>query len=74
MVAMSVKVLFHRLEISFWDTFIPLMHKSPAVRFIVPRVYRLFHIPEFRQTVRISLLLTILGLILGFLLGVFSQI
>ncbi len=71
---MSVKVLFHRLEISFWDAFIPLMHKSPPVRFLVPRIYRLLHIPEFRQIIKLSLLLTILGLILGFLLGVFSQI
>ena len=71
---MSVKVLFHRLEISFWDAFIPLMHKSPLVRFLVPRILSLIHLPEFRQIVKLSLLLTILGLILGFLLGVFSQI
>ena len=59
---MRVKVLFHQLELSFWDAFIPLMHKSPPVRFFVPRIYRLLHIQEFRQTVKFTLALTILGL------------
>lgn len=69
---MSVKALFHQLELSFWGAFIPLMHKSPSVRFVVPRVYRLFHIQEFQKTVKLTLALTILGLILGFTLGALS--
>lgn len=71
---MSVKVLFHQLEISFWDAFIPLMHKSPPVRFVVSRIYRLLHIQEFQQTVKLTLALAILGLTLGFTLGVLSQL
>ncbi len=71
---MNVKFLFHQLELSFWDAFIPIMHKSAPVRFIVPRVYRLLHIQEFRQTVKFTLALTILGLSLGFTLGVLSQL
>ncbi len=70
---MSVKLLIHQLELNFWDAFIPLMHKSPPIRFIVPRVYRLLYSPEFRQTAKISLILTIAGLVLGFILGVLSQ-
>ncbi len=71
---MSAKVLLHQLELSFWDAFIPLMHKSPPVRFVVPRVYRLLHIKEFQKTVKLTLALTILGLILGFTLGALNQI
>jgi ABC-type sulfate transport system permease component len=71
---MSLKLLFQRLELSFWDVFIPLMHKSPPVRFIVPRVYRLIHSPEFRQTVKLSLAIAFFGLILGFIFGVLSQL
>lgn len=71
---MSVKGIFHQLELSFWNAFIPLMHRSPLIRFIVPRIYRLLHIQEFRQTLRLTLLLSILGLILGFTLGALSQI
>lgn len=71
---MDVKVLFHRLELNFWNAFIPLMHKSPPVRFIVPRVYRLLHMEEFRQMLKLSLLLTFLGLFLGFIWGVIGQL
>lgn len=71
---MRVKVLFHQLELGFWDTFIPIMHKSALVRFTVPRVYRLLHLQEFRQTVKFTLALTLLGLSLGFTLGVLSQL
>ncbi len=71
---MSVKVLFHQLELNFWDAFIPWMHKSPPVRFVVTRVYRLLHIEEFQKTVKLALALAILGLILGFTLGALSQI
>ena len=67
---MSVKVLLHQLEIGFWDTFIPLINKSPSIRYVAPRVYRLFHIKEFQDTVKLTLILTIVGLIVGFLLGV----
>ena len=71
---MSVKVFVQRLELSFWNAFIPLMHKSPPIRFMVPRVYCLLHTREFQQTVKLSLLLTILGLFLGFTLGTLSQL
>ena len=71
---MTVKVFFHQLEISFWDAFIPLMHKSPPVRFVVPRIYRLLHIREFQQTVKLTLALAFLGLTLGFTLGVLSHL
>jgi hypothetical protein len=71
---MSLKVLLHQLELGFWDTFIPLMNKSPSVRYIVPRVYRLLHIKEFQDTVKLTLVLSIVGLMLGFVLGALHQI
>jgi hypothetical protein len=71
---MSVKILLHRLEINFWDSIIPLMHKSPPVRFLVPRVYRWLHTKEVQQTAKLVMALTILGLIIGFALGSLSQI
>ena len=71
---MSVKVLLHRIELNFWDAFIPLMHKSQPVRFLVPRIYRWLHINEVRQTVKLALVLTILGLVIGFALGSLSLI
>jgi len=71
---MSVKVILHRLELNFWDTFISLMHKSPPIRFLVPRVYRWLHTKEVQQTAKLMTILTILGLIIGFALGSLSQI
>ena len=62
-----MKALLHQLELSFWDTFIPLMNKSPSVRYIVPRLYRLLHIKEFQDTLKYTVILTIVGLILGFI-------
>ena len=66
---MNVKVLLHQLELSFWDAFIPLMSKSSSVRYIVPRVYWLIHIKEFQDTVKLTLFLVMVGLLLGFVLG-----
>ena len=66
---MSVKPILHQLELSFWDAFIPLLNKSPLVRFFVPRFYRLLHTKEFQATVKYALILAIFGLILGFVLG-----
>lgn len=71
---MSLKTFLHQVELTFWDAFIPLMNKSPSVRFFVPRVYRLLHIKEFQDTVKYSFLLAIVGLILGFVLGALPQI
>ena len=71
---MSVKVLLHQLELGFWDTFIPLMNKSASVRYVVPRVYQLFHIEEFQDTIKYILILTVVGLVLGFALGVLRVI
>ena len=67
---MSVKVLLHQLELGFWETLIPLMNKSTSVRYVVPRVYRLIHIKEFQDTVKLTLILTSVGLTFGFVLGV----
>jgi hypothetical protein len=71
---MSVKLLLHRLELNFWDSFIPLMHKSPPVRFLVPRIYRWLHTKEVQQTAKLVMVLTVLGFIIGFVLGSLSQI
>jgi hypothetical protein len=71
---MSVKVLLHRLELNFWDSFIPLMHKSPLVRFLAPRIYCWLHTKEVQQTAKLVMILTVLGLIIGFVLGSLSQI
>jgi len=71
---MNVKSLLHQLELSFWDTSIHLMNKSASVRYVVPRVYRLIHIEEFQNTVKLTLILTFVGLVLGFMLGVLRPI
>lgn len=73
-VRMSVKPILHQLELSFWDVFIPLLNKSPLIRYLAPRVYRVIHLKEFQNTVKYSLILTIVGLMLGFILGALSQI
>jgi hypothetical protein len=67
---MRAKEILHQIELDFWDAFIPLMNKSAYLRFILPRLYRIFHSKEFQNTVKTTLLLSILGLILGFLFGV----
>ena len=61
-----------KLEIRFWDAFIPLMRKSATMRFLVPRLYRLFQMKEFYKLAGLMLVLTILGLITGFLIGALS--
>jgi len=71
---MSVKAILHNLELSFWDTFIPMMNKSESVRYIIPRIYRLLHIKEFQSTVKLTLVITILGLMIGFILGALPSI
>ena len=71
---MSAKPILHQIEISFWDVFIPFLNKSPLIRYLVPRVYRVLHLKEFQNTVKYALILTIIGLMLGFVLGALSQI
>ena len=66
---MGVKPILHQLELNFWDAIIPLLNKSPLVRFFVPRIYRLLHIKEFQDTIKYSMVLAIFGLLLGFILG-----
>ena len=68
------RIAVHKLEIRFWDAFIPLMRKSPTIRFFVPRIYRLFRIKEIHKTAGLILLLSILGMLAGFILGALSQI
>jgi hypothetical protein len=72
--AMTVKMLLHRMELTFWDTFIPIMDKSSFLRFALPRLYRLLHTEEFRNTVKYTILLSLFGLLLGFVIGAFTQI
>ena len=67
---MSAKSLLQKLELSFWDGFIPLMSKSPLVRYIVPRAYRMVLIKEFHDTVKCTIILIFLGFIIGFVLGI----
>jgi hypothetical protein len=71
---MRVKPILHQLELSFWDAIIPLLNKSPLIRYLAPRVYLMLHLKEFQNTVKYSLILTIIGLMFGFVLGAFSQI
>lgn len=71
---MPVKTILHRLELNFWDTLFPKMYKSRFLRFVLPRIYRLLHIKEFQDTVKYTFLISLLGLILGFVLGAFTQI
>ena len=71
---MYVKAFLHRLELSFWDAFIPLMNKSTSIRYLMPRLYWLIHIKEFQDTVKLTLFLSIVGLIFGFILGAWHQI
>ena len=71
---MSVKPILHQLELSFWDAFIPLLDKSSLIRYLAPRFYRLLHLKEFQDTVKYSLLLTVIGLMLGFVLGALSPL
>ena len=66
---MSVKGILHQLELSFWDKFILLMNRSRSVRYLAPRLYRLIHIKEFQDTMKLSLVLWVVGLILGFMLA-----
>jgi hypothetical protein len=71
---LSVKAILYQLELSFWDAFIPLMDRSPSARYLLPRVYRVLHIKEFQHTIKLTFLLSILGLLLGFVLGALPQI
>ena len=70
---MSVKPILHQLELSFWDAIIPLLNKSPLIRYLAPRVYRVLHLKEFQNTVKYSLVLTVLGFMLGFVFGALSH-
>jgi hypothetical protein len=66
---MSVKPFLHKIELNFWDVFIPYMSKSPLIRYLVPRVYRLFHTKEFQKNIKSTVVIVLTGLLLGFILG-----
>jgi hypothetical protein len=71
---MSVKIIFHQIEIGFWDVFVQMMHKSAFLRYLVPRIYRLFYSKEIHKMLIIAMVLMILGLTAGFVMGALSQI
>ena len=71
---MTVKPLFQKIEIGFWDFIILQMNRSAFLRFAIPRVYRLYHTGELRHNAKLLLVLAALGLATGFVLGVLSQV
>jgi hypothetical protein len=70
---MSVKVLLHQIEISFWDAIIPLMCQSRLVRFMAPCLYLILHNKERQKTLGLILAFATLGLTAGFIWGALSQ-
>lgn len=69
---MSTKPIFHRLELNFWNYIIPLIEESTLVGFTLTRTYNLFESGVFVRLIVPLTLSALLGLAVGFLLGVVS--
>jgi hypothetical protein len=66
--------ILQQLELRFWHFIIPLIRESTTTQFILPKMY-----PLIRHNVFVSFLIpaifsALLGLSIGFLLGVISPI
>jgi hypothetical protein len=67
---MTPRIMLNRLEISFWNTVIPLMEQSTPIRFIIYRSYMLASKAPSTKLILLGLSSVISGGLLGFLLGV----
>ena len=71
---MTVKPLFQKIEIGFWDFIILQMNRSAFLRFAIPRIYRTVHSRQFRQDLMLTLGFAMLGLVSGFGIGILAQL
>jgi len=53
---MTVKPLLNTIELSFWNTVIPIMQNSSIVRTVMPRLYDLVTKIQTEKTILIMLL------------------
>jgi hypothetical protein len=70
---MSVKLLINRLELNFWHLVIPLIQRSPAVRFVLPHAYQLFTSEVIKGFILPACLYAAGGLLTGFIIGYISR-
>jgi hypothetical protein len=66
---MSVKPFTQKLEITFWATIIPIMSESTLVRRVVRVTYRLAERVQSFDNISSAVIISMLGLIIGFVLG-----
>ncbi len=66
----TFKRIYHRIEINFWWTVIPLLRESSSVQWLFSRAYAAFTAPR-RWSKQVAEIVTfsVIGLVLGLLLG-----
>ncbi|MBN1665974.1 MAG: hypothetical protein JW862_02760 [Anaerolineales bacterium] len=71
---MSFKPILNQLEITFLQSATILMQESAAVRFALPRLYRLYNSLPDSEHILQGLLWIASGLMIGFALGALSTL
>ncbi len=70
----NLKQLTMQLELSFWSLTIRLLSESKLLRAILPAIASLFRWRSFQPGMRITLLCSLTGFLVGLIVGVLSII
>jgi len=66
--------VIQRIELNFWHLVIPLIRESRVIRFLLRRLYGIFRIKFLGGFLLPAVLSAGLGLLCGYLSGVFSTL
>jgi hypothetical protein len=66
--------VLNRIELSFWNLVIPLIHGSKIVRFLMQGIYTTLAAGFFSRFFIPASLSALLGLVLGYIAGVVSNL
>ena len=69
----SRQKLLHRLEILFWTSLIKIMSEAPGLSRLAIQIRGLIRSRSLLRVMNRAVVWSLLGLALGFLLGVFSR-
>ena len=69
---LNLKQLTNQLELSFWSHIIRLLSESRLLRRILPALYLFSRKEQYQPTVRIALVCSLSGLLVGLVVGVLS--
>ena len=68
----NLKQLTNQLELSFWSYTIRLLSESKALRRILPTLYMFSHLYKFQPFLRIAMVCSLTGFLVGLVVGVLS--